>query len=88
MKVLVLQLLYPKWIAFDTYRSWRYNYGGTYDDNVRHSISALSSLFITTNQAKRYLLKNDIHHNRIINCGIFTGENYFSIKNVSEIVEE
>ena len=63
--------------------------GGTYDDNVRHSISALSSLFITTNlKAKRYLLKNDIHDNRIINCGIFTGENYFSIKNVSEIVEE
>ena len=36
--------------------------GGTYDDNVRHAISALSSLFITTNEkASKYLLDNNIN---------------------------
>ena len=30
--------------------------GGTYDDNVRHAITALSSVFITTNKkASNYL---------------------------------
>ena len=63
--------------------------GGTFDDNVRHSISALSSLFITTNQkAQNYLLKNDIKSSRIINCGIFTGENYFKIISDNEIINK
>ena len=63
--------------------------GGTYDDNVRHAISALSSLFITTNEkASKYLLDNKINPKRIINCGIFTGEKYFKIKTDSVIIDQ
>ena len=63
--------------------------GGTYDDNVRHAISALSSLFITTNQkATNYLLANNINPKRIINCGIFTGEKYFKIQSDSELIDQ
>ncbi len=63
--------------------------GGTFDDNVRHAISALSSLFITTNQkARNYLIKNSINPKRVINCGIFTGEKYSSIKSNEDIINQ
>ena len=62
--------------------------GGTYDDNVRHAITALSSVFITTNKkASNYLSNNNFDSRRVLNCGIFSGDHYSEIKSSNEIID-
>ena len=61
--------------------------GGTFDDNVRHSITSLSSLFITTNnKASKYLKNFEIGKNRIKNCGIFNNNDFFHKKSANELI--
>ena len=63
--------------------------GGTYDDNVRHAISSLASLFITTNKkASQVLSRNKIGKGRIINCGIFSSFNKDNLKDFEYLKKE
>ena len=63
--------------------------GGTYDDNVRHAISSLASLFITTNKkASQVLNSNKLGRGRIINCGIFSSLDNNNLKDIDSLKKE